>query len=76
LVGVDIFVHWNGLDPDEVAENLKKIGKNGIELTMITNRGIKVWPGGFSETFCTDHWRCRFKPTGGLGITKDRSMSF
>jgi len=27
LVGVDIFVHWNGLDPDEVAENLKKIGK-------------------------------------------------
>lgn len=27
---------------------------------MITNRGVKVWPGGFSETFCTDHWRCRF----------------
>jgi isocitrate dehydrogenase len=29
---------------------------------MITNRGIKVWPEGFKETFCTDHWRCRFKP--------------
>jgi isocitrate dehydrogenase len=28
---------------------------------MITNRGIKVWPDGFKETFCTDHWRCRFK---------------
>jgi isocitrate dehydrogenase len=28
---------------------------------MITNRGIKVWPNGFKETFCTDHWRCRFK---------------
>jgi isocitrate dehydrogenase len=27
---------------------------------MITNRGVKVWPGGFPETFCTDHWRCRF----------------
>jgi isocitrate dehydrogenase len=27
---------------------------------MITNRGVKVWPGGFAETFCTDHWRCRF----------------
>jgi isocitrate dehydrogenase len=27
---------------------------------MITNRGTKVWPGGFPETFCTDHWRCRF----------------
>jgi isocitrate dehydrogenase len=27
---------------------------------MITNRGVKVWPEGFPETFCTDHWRCRF----------------
>jgi len=32
---------------------------------MITNRGIKVWPDGFKETFCTDHWRCRFKPASG-----------
>jgi isocitrate dehydrogenase len=21
---------------------------------------VKVWPKGFPETFCTDHWRCRF----------------
>ncbi len=27
---------------------------------MVTNRGVKVWPDGFPETFCTDHWRCRF----------------
>jgi hypothetical protein len=30
---------------------------------MITNRGVKVWPEGFPETFCTDHWRCRFVST-------------
>lgn len=36
---------------------------------MITNRGIKVWPNGFKETFCTDHWRCRFKPTGNETIS-------
>jgi isocitrate dehydrogenase len=35
---------------------------------MITNRGIKVWPDGFKETFCTDHWRCRFKPMGGSSL--------
>ena len=29
-------------------------------LKMITNRGVKVWPHGQPETFCTDHWRCRF----------------
>ena len=27
---------------------------------MISNRGVKVWPGGHAETFCSDHWRCRF----------------
>jgi isocitrate dehydrogenase len=37
---------------------------------MITNRGIKVWPEGFEETFCTDHWRCRFKPLEGKSISK------
>lgn len=37
---------------------------------MITNRGIKVWPNGFRETFYTDHWRCRFLPTHGEPIDK------
>lgn len=23
------------------------------------------------ETFCTDHWRCRFKPVKGNTITKE-----
>ena len=63
LVGVDIFVHWNGTDPNELATKIEKLNKPNLKLLMITNRGIKVWPDGFSETFCTDHWRCRFKPT-------------
>jgi isocitrate dehydrogenase len=62
LVGVDVFVHWDGTNPNELADKVRKIENNGIQLTMITNRGIKVWPDGFKETFCTDHWRCRFKP--------------
>lgn len=70
LVGVDIFVHWIGTNPNELAEKLKKIEFNGIQLSMITNRGIKVWPDGFKETFCTDHWRCRFKPTESTSINK------
>ncbi len=27
---------------------------------MITNRRVKVFPNGNPETYCTDHWRCRF----------------
>ncbi len=72
LVGVDIFVHWNGTNPDEIAGKLQQLGVRGTELTMITNRGIKVWPEGFPETFCTDHWRCRFKSTDGENISKQQ----
>jgi isocitrate dehydrogenase len=49
---------------------MKHIQHPNISLSMITNRGIKVWPNGFKETFCTDHWRCRFKPSEGNGISK------
>ncbi len=70
LVGVDIFVHWNGTNPNELAEKIQKLNNDNVKLSMITNRGIKVWPDGFSETFCTDHWRCRFKPANGNGIDK------
>jgi isocitrate dehydrogenase len=69
LVGVDMFVHWNGLDPNELAEIIKKAESNSLKLSMITNRGIKVWPEGFKETFCTDHWRCRFKTAEGVEIS-------
>ncbi|MFK7806374.1 MAG: NADP-dependent isocitrate dehydrogenase [Saprospiraceae bacterium] len=64
LRGVDVFVDWRGKDASTLAASLQKLN-NGIELTMITNRGVKVWPNGFEETFCTDHWRCRFEDTKG-----------
>ena len=70
LLGVDVFVHWNGTDANELAKQIQQIESNNIKLSMITNRGIKVWPDGFKETFCTDHWRCRFKPTENNLITK------
>ena len=70
LQGVDVFVHWQGLDPDELSRTIKKLDNDEIKLSMITNRGIKVWPEGFKETFCTDHWRCRFKPINGSKISK------
>ncbi|MGB3180995.1 MAG: NADP-dependent isocitrate dehydrogenase [Cyclobacteriaceae bacterium] len=64
LKGVDVFVDWKGSDPDELAARLQRLN-NGITLKMITNRGVKVWPDGFEETFCTDHWRCRYEHEDG-----------
>ena len=70
LQGVDLFVHWKGLDATLLAKEVEKLNIPQAALSMITNRGIKVYPDGFSETFCTDHWRCRFKPTDGEKISK------
>lgn len=69
LVGIDVFVHAAHTRPDALAERLKACTPAGLELQVITNRGVKVWPGGFPETFCTDHWRCRFVGPDGSPIT-------
>lgn len=72
LVGVDVFVHWNGTSPDELATKIQQLETDQVKLSMITNRGIKVWPDGFEETFCTDHWRCRFKPNQSHVLSKQQ----
>ncbi len=70
LAGVDLFVHWRGTDPEALAQKVQALNRSDLSLSMITNRGIKVWPDGFEETFCTDHWRCRFKPSNGARVSK------
>jgi isocitrate dehydrogenase len=71
LKGVDVFVDWRGKDPDDLAIKLQMLENPVLKLNMITNRGVKVWPGGFEETFCTDHWRCRYVGTEGVQIRKE-----
>jgi isocitrate dehydrogenase len=64
LVGVDVFLDWAepGRDPDTLGGGLEAATPAAWQLRMITNRGVKVYPGGLPETFRTDHWRCRFVP--------------
>ncbi len=69
LVGVDVFLDWHDGTADELGETFKNVSGEGLDLTMITNRGAKVWPGGMPETFCTDHWRCRFMAPRGATIS-------
>lgn len=60
LVGVDVFLDWMKGSPDSLGEALSSLTPDGLQLILLSNRGVRVWPGGMSETFCTDHWRCRF----------------
>lgn len=60
LVGVDVFLDWTKGMANDLGDSLTKLSGDGIKLEMMSNRGVKVWPGGHAETFCSDHWRCRF----------------
>jgi isocitrate dehydrogenase len=60
LVGVDVFIDWQGADPKIIGTKLSEVNAHNLKLKMITNRGVKVFPNGLKETYCTDHWRCRF----------------
>lgn len=59
LLGVDLFVFFTG-SVDALQKKLESLGGKGLKLSMIGNRGSRVWPEGIAETPCVDQWRCRF----------------
>ena len=65
LVGVDVYLDWTDGSADDLGAAGEKLSGEGLKLTSIANRGVKVYPGGATETFCSDHWRCRFVAEGG-----------
>lgn len=60
-IGIDVFIQFEG----EVTALQKKIAPvmAPLNLTMIGNRGVSVWPTKMAETVCVDSWRCRFTST-------------
>jgi isocitrate dehydrogenase len=62
--GVDIFIDRPDGNPDRIAEKLQSFTVPGTKLTVISNRGTKVWPHGNPDTFWSDHWSCRFEADG------------
>ena len=65
LDGIDVFICEANRDPVALAKRLQQATQTDklLKLSYITNRGIKVFPNPFPETFSTDHWRCRFLKT-------------
>jgi isocitrate dehydrogenase len=66
MIGVDLYIGSTGVTPHELGEDVKQITHEGLTLKMIDNRGVIVYPGGMSETFLTDSYRCRFEAAGAV----------
>jgi isocitrate dehydrogenase len=63
LYGVDVFLDWDAAnrDPNTLGQLIQQnVLPEGLQLTMITNRGLKVYPDVDVNSFKSDHWRCRF----------------
>lgn len=73
LVGTDVFLDWSeeGRDAEVLGAKLEnEVNGDGLELVMITNRGLKVYPPTNNiPTFKADHWRCRFQNPDGKVVT-------
>jgi isocitrate dehydrogenase len=76
LVGVDVFLDWSKGTPNDLGDGLSKVTSEGLKLTLISNRGLEVWPGGMPETFCVDHWRCRYvADKEGSNVTHEQVLA-
>jgi isocitrate dehydrogenase len=65
LKGVDVYVNWESRDSDALAAKLGPLAGPEFRLTMLTSRGVKVWPDGLAETYRGDQFRCRHMSASG-----------
>lgn len=64
LVGCDVFF-YDKTTADAFINKVTDEDYPPFDLTMISNRGVRVWPEGQPETFCIEEWRCRFLKKSG-----------
>jgi isocitrate dehydrogenase len=75
LVGVDVYVEWASKNANDLAAKIGHASGDGLKLELIANRGMKVWPDGSPDTFCTDSFRCRFVAAAGTPPTPQQVIA-
>lgn len=74
LVGVDIFVYLPARAEQAIKE-FTAIKGGALHLSMITNRGARIWPQGHPETFCIEQWRLRFAHADLCAVTPREALA-
>ena len=68
-MGIDVFLDWWNGNANDLGRIMEEIRTGDLKLTVISNRGEKVYPEGMPETFLTDHWRCRYLHPEGRPVS-------
>ena len=69
LVGVDLWIADPKANPETMAAALAPLAGSELKLTMMSNRGMKVWPNAAADIYVVDHLRCRFLAANGGPVT-------
>lgn len=72
-VGVDVFIQATREEFDDMTKKLEEAAGSDFRFKMVTNRGVKAYPGELPRTYITDHQRCRFVSKSG-GEVKSRQI--
>lgn len=65
LLGADVYLYFVG-PLQELIRRALTIKHPTLQLSMISNRGVQVWPEGHEETSCIEQWRLRFLGKGSV----------
>ncbi len=65
LVGIDVFFDWKKGTADDLGAILGGTTGDGLNFSILSNRGQKVFPDGSPETFCSDQWHGRYLAASG-----------
>lgn len=74
-VGVDVYVHHDG-DPTSLGQALEQAAAGILNLKMMSNRGLIVYPERVVEGQLTDQYRCRFCASADytVPVSQDAAM--
>lgn len=65
LTGVDVYVQWTG-NPADLATKVTPHLPAGYSVKMITNRGMKCWPGNLPDASFSPLWGLRVVANDGV----------
>lgn len=64
LTGVDVYIGLEKNSVENLGERILSLTGDEAKLTLISSKGLKVWPDAEATGSNTDHVRCRFMASG------------
>ncbi|MBY0354975.1 MAG: NADP-dependent isocitrate dehydrogenase [Rickettsiales bacterium] len=66
LKGVDVYIGLQHKSVENLGEQIQSLTAEDATLTLISSKGLKVWPDAEASGSNTDHVRCRFMANGEI----------